>query len=192
MPWARRGGRRSPIAKPGAPDHTPPRPGLSGRRRMPVSEITVRIARLEPMRVASVQAFSENPERDAWEKLQLWAEAQGYLDRPEEHPVFGFNSPGPGRGGQRYGYEFWIRVGPEAAAEGGVEFKDFPGGLYAVTTCKLLGDPTGSVMEVWQKLWTWAQQNGHHWRKTHELEKLHDPRAPAEELVLDLYLPIES
>jgi len=156
------------------------------------SDIVARIVRLEPMRVASVQAFSEAPERDAWEKLQLWAEAKGLLDLPQEHPVFGFNSPGPGPKGKRYGYEFWIRVGPEVEAGAGVEIKDVPGGLYAVTTCKLLGDPAGSVMEVWKKLWKWAQNSGHPWRKTHELERLHDPRLAAGDLVLDLYLPIES
>ncbi len=156
------------------------------------SDITAHIVKLEPMRVASVQAFGETPERDAWEKLQLWAEARGLLDQPQEFPVFGFNRPSPAPGSKRYGYEFWIRVGPEQEAGDGVEIKEFPGGLYAVTTCKLLGDPAGTVMEVWKKLWKWAQNSGHPWRKTHELERLHDPRLPADSLVLDLYLPIES
>lgn len=66
------------------------------------------------------------------------------------------------------------------------------GGLYAVTRCKLCGDPEGSVPEVWKRLWDWVQASGYEWRRTHELEKPVDPLAPEEELVLDLYLPIEG
>ena len=106
-----------------------------------MSSLIVRIEQLEPMRVASVRAFSTAPERDAWERLQVWAEGQGLLEDPQAHPLFGFNNPSPARPGGPYGYEYWIRIGPEVTTPGGVEAKDFPGGLYAVTTCKLLGDP---------------------------------------------------
>lgn len=156
-----------------------------------MSGITVRIEQLEPMRVASVRAISETPERDAWEKLQVWAEDQGLLEDPQANPVFGFNNPSPTRGGGIYGYEYWIRIGPEVATTGGIEVRDFPGGLYAVTTCKLFGDPSGTVMDVWKKLADWVTHHGHQWRKTHELERLHDPRVSGDEIVLDLYLPIE-
>jgi len=157
-----------------------------------MSAIAVRIEQLPPMRVASVRAFSTAPERDAWEKLQVWAEDQGLLEDSQAHPVFGFNNPSPTRAGGPYGYEYWIRIGPEDAATGGIEVKDFPGGLYAVTTCKLFGDPSGTVMDVWKKLADWVTRNGHQWRQTHELERLHDPRVSGDEIVLDLYLPIES
>ncbi|MDH5383804.1 MAG: GyrI-like domain-containing protein, partial [Candidatus Aminicenantes bacterium] len=74
-----------------------------------------------------------------------------------------------------------------------IEVKDFPGGLYAVTTCKLTGDPSGrNVLETWRALWEWVKSSKYKWRQTHELEKLHDPLAPEAEFVLDLYLPIEE
>ena len=44
-----------------------------------MTEPDVRIVKLEPMRVASVRAISETPERDAWEKVRAWAEPKGML-----------------------------------------------------------------------------------------------------------------
>lgn len=35
-----------------------------------MTNLTVRIVKLPPMRVASVRAISEAPERDAWEKIR--------------------------------------------------------------------------------------------------------------------------
>jgi len=156
-----------------------------------MTDLDVRIVKLEPMRVASVRALSESPERDAWEKLRAWAEPKGLLKDIERHPVFGFNNPNPAPDRKDYGYEFWIRIDPDIEPEAEIEAKDFAGGLYAVTTCRLLGDPKGNVGEVWMKLWEWAQASSKYkWRRTHELEKQHDPLASEEDLVLDLYLPI--
>jgi DNA gyrase inhibitor GyrI len=153
----------------------------------------VKIVRLEPMRVASARAVSTNPEKDAWEKLRAWAEPKGLFEDFGEHPVYGFNNPSPTPGQKEYGYEFWIQVEQDAQGEGEVEVKDVPGGLYAVTTCELYGDPQGSILDVWQGLFEWVKASDEYtWRQVHELEKQHDPLAPAEELVLDLYLPVEG
>lgn len=157
-----------------------------------MSELSVRIEVLPPMRVASIRAFSATPERDAWEKLQVWAEGRGLFDNPQAHPVFGFNNPSPTGGSKLYGYEYWIRVDFAAQSVGGIEVKDFPGGRYAVTTCRLFGDPAGTVMDVWKQLGDWATRNGHQWRHTHELERLHNSRVTGDDIVLDLYLPIEE
>jgi DNA gyrase inhibitor GyrI len=158
-----------------------------------MSDLKVRIVRLEPMRVASVRAVSETPERDAWEKLRLWASSNRLLDNPEKHPVFGFNNPNPSPDRKEYGYELWIRVDPCIASEGGIEMKEFIGGLYAVTKCKLQGDPSGNVVEVWRKLWDWVQASDkYRWRRTHELEQSRNPGAAEDDIVLDLYLPIEE
>jgi DNA gyrase inhibitor GyrI len=154
--------------------------------------LEVDIVRLEPMTVAAARAVGDSPERDAWEKLRAWAEPGGLLDDVVAHPVFGFNNPNPSPGRSEYGYEYWIRVEPDADATGEVEIKDFAGGRYAVTRCRLVGDPSGNVMEVWQKLWDWVRSSDYEWRRTHELEKLVDPRAKEDEVVLDLYLPIED
>ncbi|MCG3120336.1 MAG: hypothetical protein ALAOOOJD_02995 [bacterium] len=150
----------------------------------------VNIVQLAPMHVASIHAFSETPERDAWEKLRAWAKPQRLLEDINLHPIFGFNSPSPSKDRKEYGYEFWIGVGPEIQAENEIVIKDFAGGLYAVTTCKLIGDPEGTIQEIWMKLWHWVQASRYQWRKTHELEKPHDLSAPEPDWVVDLYLPI--
>ena len=155
-----------------------------------MSELDVRFVRLEPMRIASVRAFGESPEGKAWETLRGWAQPMGLLDDIDKHPVFGFNNPAPSGERKEYGYEFWIRITPEIEPEGEIEAKEFEGGLYAVTTCRGLA----AIGETWMKLWRWVQSGEcrYKWRQTHELEKAHDPRAPVEDLVLDLYLPIEE
>ena len=157
-----------------------------------MDKIEFRIVRLPPMRVAWVHATGEAPEMKAWERLRAWAEPRGLLDRPDEHPIFGFNNPNPTPGEKVYGYEFWIVLGPETDAEG-VGVKEVEGGRYAVSRCKLDGDPAGPVPQVWRKLWEWVQASEHRWRRTtHELERAHDPRASEEDMVLDLCLPIEE
>ncbi len=152
--------------------------------------IDVRLVRLEPMRVAGVRAVSRTPERDAWQALRAWAGPRGLLNDPQAHPVFGFNNPNPSPGCGEYGYELWIRIEPDRPTEGEVVAKDFPGGLYAVTGCRLCGEI--GVPQVWKRLWDWAQAGSHKWRWTHELELLRIPEAAEEEMILDLYLPVEE
>lgn len=153
--------------------------------------LTLRIERLPRMRVASVRAVSATPERDAWQKLRAWAEPRGLLHQPRFHPVFGFNNPAPVPGHAAYGYEFWIRVDAHTHTAGDVELKDFAGGLYAVTTCRLVDDPAGALGEVWRRLWEQVQAGPYRWRHTQELERPHNPLAAETDMVFDLYLPIE-
>jgi DNA gyrase inhibitor GyrI len=165
---------------------------LGGVWEEKMREIEVRIVRLEPMRVAAARAISESPERDAWQTLCAWAEPRGLLNDVENNPVFGFNNPNPSPNRPTYGYEFWVRVDPDQEPEGEIVLKDFEGGRYAVTTCRLQGDPSGTLPEVWRKLWEWVEASNYRWRKTHELEKPRDPLVPPQDLVLDLLLPIEE
>lgn len=152
----------------------------------------VRIERLASMWVASVHEIGESPETEAWEKLRSWAEIFGLADDLERHPVYGFNNPNPSPGGTGYGYEVWMAVdeGQDPGPEGVVTIKEFPGGRFAVTRCRLFGEP--GVMEVWKRLWRWVQASPYRWRATHELEKLCNPDAPEADLELELYLPIEE
>jgi DNA gyrase inhibitor GyrI len=156
------------------------------------TNLDVRIERLEPMRVATVHAMSETPERDAWEKMRVWAEPKGLFHDMEKHPVYGFNNPNPTSKSKEYGYEFWMAIAPDVETGGEIGVVDFPGGLYAVTTFKLYGDPKGNVIDVWKRLWEWVQSSAYEWRETHELEKLHNPLGAEKEAVLDLYLPVEG
>lgn len=153
-------------------------------------KLDVSIVTLEPMRVASVRAVSESPETDAWKKMRAWAELKGLLEDPEAHPVFGFNNPDPSPGQKEYGYEFWIRIGPDIKPEGEIQVKDFAGGLYAVTPCRV-EDPFKDIPKTWEKLAEWVKSSKYKFG-THQWLEKHVWEAPYEELVLDLYCPIEK
>lgn len=161
-------------------------------------EIDVKTVKLEPMRVASVRAVSKTPEHDSWEKMREWAEPKGLLQDIKKHPVFGFNNPDPSAGREDYGYEFWIRVEPDIKPEGEVEIKEFEGGLYAVTTCKLKEELESEFfrkegyLESWKKIVDWVKSSKYKMGKQQCLEKAHEPGASEEELILDLYCPIEE
>ncbi len=155
----------------------------------------VRIVRLPPMRVASLRVISVTPELEAWAKLRAWAEAKGLLGNLQKHPVFGFNDPPPEPGRREYGYEFWIRVGPDVDSDDVVEVKEVEGGEYAVTTCVLKEELESDFfkehgfLESWQRLEEWAKAHGYKYRGHPGLEKPHDPDAGSD-LILDLYYPI--
>jgi AraC family transcriptional regulator len=157
-----------------------------------MTDLEVSMVRLDPMRVASVRVEGEAPEVEALARLRSWAEPKGLLQDSRTHPVFGFNNPSPTPDKREYGYEFWIRVDPGVESDAEVKVKNFDGGLFAHTTCKLSGDPHGSVVEVWHKLVEWVEQSRYKWRSTHELEGLRDPFASEADVVLDLYLPVEE
>ena len=118
---------------------------------------------------------------------------KGFLQDDENHPIFGFNNPNPQPDSKEYGYELWMKVGSDVESEGTIEVKDYPGGLFAVTTCKLIEDPSGrNILETWKALWEWVKASKYKWRQVHELEKVHDPMASETDIILDLYLPIEE
>jgi len=153
-----------------------------------MTDMQVRFVKLEPMRVASVCVVSDSPERDAWEKLRAWAEPAGLLDDLNQHAIFGFNNPGPSPGDKQYGYEFWIRVDPDVESGDGIKIKRVEGGLYAVATCESLG----VVGQTWKRLLDYVRSPrcSYDWRQSQELERPHNPRLPADRIVLDLYLPV--
>ena len=146
-----------------------------------------RIEQLLPMRVARFHAHGRDPELEAWSRLRKWAEPRGLLADADRHPVFGFNNPGPSPGRDEYGYEFWIRIDPGAADGDRIETVDFPGGWYAVTTHDGFPRP-----DVWLQLFEAARRAACRYRAANELERPHDPLAPAADMVFDLYQPIEA
>ncbi|MFX1507255.1 MAG: GyrI-like domain-containing protein [Promethearchaeota archaeon] len=156
-------------------------------------DLDVRIVTLEPMRVASVQAISKSPEHEAWVEMQTWANKQGLLDDIKKHPVFGFNNPDPSPDKEEYGYEFWIKIPPEIQPEGNIKVREFKGGLYAVTTTRLIIDPEVDVIPAWKKLAEWVEKSKTYEFGSHQLlEKQINPNSPPEELILDLYCPIKE
>ncbi len=157
-----------------------------------MSELDVRICRLPPMCVAVAQAVGPSPEESAWRKLAAWAEPAGLFADPAAHPIFGYNNPPPEPTRPDYGYELWIKIESEVPIPAGLERKEFSGGRYAVTSCRLHDDPLGSLPDVWQMLLKWVQARSYRWRRTHELERLVNPGAAERDLVLELFLPIED
>jgi DNA gyrase inhibitor GyrI len=152
-----------------------------------MSEMGVRIVRLEPIRVVSVLGFGAGPEGLAWDKMRAWLEASHLLEDGKEHRFFGFNNPSPSAGSPNYGYEVWVSVDETVQPAGEVTVKDFQGGLYAVTRCQ----GVETIFPTWQQLVRWREESpyqgaNHQWLEEHfgALE------VPPEELVLDLYLPI--
>jgi DNA gyrase inhibitor GyrI len=154
-----------------------------------MSGLDVRIERLKPMRVAWVRAVGPSPEQEAWTRLSAWARSAGLLDDPVTHPVFGFNNPPPVPGTAEYGYEFWVAIDPGTQPPEGIGVKEFEGGLYAVTSCRVAPD----MPQSWKALLRWVHTSHHTWRRTsHELERVVNPLASPEETVVDLCLPLES
>lgn len=140
------------------------------------------------MGVASVRVFGAQPEEAAWKKLAAWAGPKGLLDDPAGHPVFGFSNPNPTSGQTEYGYDLWIKIGNGVDAGGEIEIRDFEGGQYAVVTAPSLD----SIRETYKELWEWILASPEYsWRKTHELERVHNHLAPTEEMVIGIYVPIQ-
>jgi AraC family transcriptional regulator len=155
-----------------------------------MSEDSIRIVRLEPLRVASVLGFGREPETEALSKLAAWAEPRGYLNPGRSRRVFGFNNPSPAPGSPNYGYEVWITVDQDVQTGSGVEIKDFAGGLYAVMRCPVSGDPGEVIPMAWKELALWREES--HYRPAHHQwleEHLIGVETPGG-FTLDLYLPI--
>ena len=151
----------------------------------------IRIVELGPMRVACAHAFGGQPEFEALTKLKGWAREKGYVAHPEQQRIFGFNNLNPSPGSPNYGYEVWLTVDAEAQAEGEIEIKDFPGGLYAAYFWDGQGDPNESIPAAWSELVKWREESpyrsaGHQWLEEH----LPPAQAGQSEFTLDLYLPI--
>jgi DNA gyrase inhibitor GyrI len=149
-----------------------------------MSSLEVDIVRLDPMRVAYTHGFGESPEPIAWDQLVAWMEEKGF--KFEDHLFFGFNNPDPSPGSPNYGYEQWMTVDAAVLPEGEVKVKDFAGGLYAVTRCKL-----PEIGAVWKRLAVWREDSPYQCAHHQWLEKaITPPSTPFEDMVLDLYLPI--
>ncbi|MFX0050080.1 MAG: GyrI-like domain-containing protein [Candidatus Hodarchaeota archaeon] len=157
------------------------------------SDLEVRIIRLDPMRVASVRATGKAigvPESKAWKIMSTWAENEGLLDNLEKHPIYGFNNPDPSPDREEYGYEFWIKIGSDIQPKEDIEVKDFSGGLYAVTTTRLIVED--DVIPAWKKLAEWVEASKYEFGNHQWLEKHINPRAKPEDLRVDLYCPIKE
>ena len=150
-----------------------------------MSELEVKIVKLEPMRVASAYGFGPSPEGVAGEKIGEFARKKGLLGKSSRS--FGFNNPNPSPGSPNYGYEAWRQVAPDVEPEGDIRIIQFEGGLYAVTQFKGLDN----IGRIWKKLVEWREDSKYKCSNHQWLEELLTPAdAPMDEYVFNLYLPI--
>ena len=154
-----------------------------------MSEIEVRIIKLEPMRMLSSYGYGSNPESIAWDKLIAFCLEKGLFEEDNYRPTYGFNNPNPSVGSPNYGYEIWLPVDKNLQPEGDLRIVDFPGGLYAVTRFKNLEN----IGAVWGELVKWRESSKYK-HATHQwLEHLIEgAEGPPEGFVFDLYLPIRE
>ncbi len=136
------------------------------------------------MRCASFYHFGEEPEMNAWNKLENWM---------KKHPqyqgtIMGFNNPNPCHEKDPYGYEFLLEVDKSVVPEGDMRIVDFYGGLYAVTRCEPKGDPS-MIMKTWLSLMEWVE-NSEYSRATHQWMEKHLGGSDMDTLVLEIHIPI--
>ncbi len=152
-----------------------------------MSELEVRIVKLEPMIVVSAYGFGKEPEGIAWDKISAYAKSKGILNDPEKFKTFGFDNPSPSPGSPNYGYEIWLPVDVGVEPEGDLRVLQFGGGLYAVTQFKGLEN----IGQVWKQLVMWRKDSKYKVAHHRCLENLlTPPDVPMEEYVFDLYLSI--
>ena len=117
-------------------------------------DIKVRIDRLETMRAAHINVLSENPEEDAWKKMEAWAKPLGLLEKDIGTRVFGRNTY-PTDNPEPHGYEFFLTVDCDIEPDGDIDIGQIPGGLYAVLQFKGLDN----IRNAWEHLWNWIKEN---------------------------------
>ncbi len=154
-----------------------------------MSELEVRIVKLEPMRMVSSYGFGREPEAIAGKKLEAYVLAKGLMKQDNWPATYGFNNPNPSEGSPNYGYEIWLPVEAGVQPEGDLRVVDFCGGLYAVTRFKGLEN----IGAVWGQLVKWREGSKHKIGHHQWLEHLIAGQSgPPEEYVFDLYLPLSE
>ena len=154
-----------------------------------MSNLDVKIVKLEPFRAISAYGFGPEPEGIAFEKIKNFALSKGLIQEGAPPGTFGFNNPDPSPGSPNYGYEIWLPMEQEVEPEGDLRFVQFDGGLYATTTFTGLQN----IGQVWGELNKWREDSayrcGHHqWLE----QPLNWGDMPIEEWIFTIYLPINE
>lgn len=155
-----------------------------------MSDLEVRIVKLQPMRVACISGFGTEPEAQAFDKMKEWAKAHNLHGKPQR--LFGFDSIPQSPGSPNRGYDVWLTVDESVQADGEAHLIEFPGGLYAVTRVDVT-NPWEDIPGTWQKLVKWMEASqyhhgGHQWLEEH-ISPL-DEMGGEQPFTLDLHLPI--
>lgn len=151
---------------------------------------SVRLVTLEPMRVAVFYGFGEQPEEEAWKKLEKWARDNKKWGDFARNEVYGFNNPDPTPASPNYGYELWMKLDEGDPAEKAPGLKSFAGGKYAVLRCPVPVEDYDEIGKKWKELVAWREQSSYRYGPHQWLEKSVNNTDPALAFVLDLYMPI--
>lgn len=154
-----------------------------------MEHLDVRLIRLEKMTVVSALGFGTQPELQAWDKILSFARANGLLDQPQRPRFFGFNNPNPSPGSPNYGYEQWMTIPSGLNPETGLEVKEIPASLYAVTRFQGLEH----IGPMWMSLVAWCEASPYQMDEGQCLEELISPIEDMDNLnkyVFDLYIPL--
>ncbi len=147
----------------------------------------VRIEKLQMMHAIRFYAFGKSPELDAWSSAVGFLKPRGLLEYPQKRRIFGRNNPPPSGPGATYGYEFFLTLEPGEKIQGKIDTEDIPGGTFAVVRVK----GVNRITKMWEYLYNWCTEKGFR-IAGHGLEEHHTlPDVPVDELVWDLWLPIE-
>lgn len=153
----------------------------------------VEIKKLEPMRVASYQVISKNPEDEVINYVNKWL-AKNKLDMHDDIRCFGFDVPveEQKKAGLR-GYEYWAVVTDSAVESDGVVIKNILEDEYAVLRItEPFTNPFETIPTGWKKLNEWVM-NGEYkttcWNNRYCLEEvIHD----GDKTYMDLYFPVKD
>ncbi len=153
----------------------------------------VRIVELPAMRVAAALGFGTEPEQQALDTIQRWAQNCGVAIGAGGLRLFGFDNPSPSAGSPNYGYEVWLTAPAGAESGEGVAIKEFEGGLYAVAGCRQITEPWVQIPERWKELRAWLANSPYHLGRHQWLEEhLHPGQAAGGAFDLDLYMPVQK
>ena len=158
----------------------------------------LKITRLEPCRAASFHVSNSfKPEQEAAAMFQAWAKAHGLIDKYRFLSVLEFNNPW-GPDDKPRGYEIWcFLTGLDDVNLSDVIVKDFPGGLYAVTTVAGLDKIIDGIEFLHKQLKghpryepDYPKGYRHGLDPVPEFEMVYTPEARrAEDFILDYFIP---
>ena len=159
----------------------------------------LKITRLDPGKVVDRNSQSWPAfEDEVFTEFRTWAESTGLLAKHRFVPLLGFNHPW-GPEGEPRGYEIWCFVdGYDDLDLSGLVVKDFPGGLFAVTSIPGLDVIPEYATALRQAVeahpeYALAYPEGyrHGTDPSPEYEMVYTPRAQRmEDFVLDYFVPI--
>ncbi|MCP4754897.1 MAG: GyrI-like domain-containing protein [Proteobacteria bacterium] len=161
----------------------------------------LKITRLEPCEAVSFHIErSIHPEDEVFAQFHEWSEAKGLLEKLRFVPVLGFNNPWGSEGNPR-GYEILCFLAEfEDIDLSNAILKNFPGGLFAVTTIPGLD----VIPEYAQRLrravdshpryaTSYPENYRHGVDPSPELEMVYTPQAQRpEDFILDYFIPIKE